>query len=137
MGGDFMINEVKISLRREIDRLTRAVSQKTVELKSLSEELKRCKGALGLLGNGARGGARTRQRKRAKAGKSALVDWNLVFGRLPKSFTLKEFTRRSEIKGKSPVYLRKIAANWVKQGRTKRIRLGEYQKVEQKKARTA
>jgi hypothetical protein len=132
-----MIKEVKASLRREIDRLTRTVSQKTIELKSLNEELRRCKGALGLLGNSAKGGARTQQRKRAKAGKPALVDWNSIFGRLPKSFTLKEFSRRSEIRGKSPVYLRKIAANWVKQGKTKRIRLGEYQKVEQKRARTA
>ena len=127
-----MANDVRASLRREIDRLQRAVSQKSTELTSLNEELKRCKGALELLGNGARGATMVR-RKRAKAGKSTLIDWNSVLGRLPTSFTLKEFTKRPESKGKSPVYLRHIVSRWAKQGKTKRVGLGKYQKVEQKK----
>jgi len=59
------------------------------------------------------------------------------FTRLPNSFTLKQFTSRSEAKGKSPAYLRHIAATWVKRGKTKRVGLGKYQKVEQKKLRAA
>jgi hypothetical protein len=55
----------------------------------------------------------------------------------PNSFTLKQFTSRSESKGKSPAYLRQIAATWVKRGKTKRVGLGKYQKVEQKKLRAA
>jgi hypothetical protein len=72
-----------------------------------------------------------------RPGKSTFVDWNAVFTRLPNSFTLKQFTSRSEAKGKSPAYLRHIAATWVKRGKTKRVRLGKYQKVEQKKLRAA
>ena len=128
-----MANDVRVSLRREIDRLQRAVAQKNTELTSLNEELKRCKGALELLGNGARGGATRPRRKRPASGKSALIDWNSVLGRLPNSFTLKEFTRRPESKGKSPVYLRHIVSRWAKRGKTKRVGLGKYQKVEQKK----
>lgn len=124
---------VRASLRKEIDRLRRAVSQKSTELKSLKEELKRCKGALELLG----GGATRARRKHAKAGKSTLVDWNAVLERLPNSFTLKEFTSRPESKGKSPVYLRQIVSKWAKRGKTKRVGLGEYQKVNQKKLRAA
>jgi hypothetical protein len=43
-----MANDVRASLRREIDRLQRAISQKNTDLKSLNDELKRCKGALEL-----------------------------------------------------------------------------------------
>jgi hypothetical protein len=106
-------------------------------LKSLSDELKRYKGALELLGNGARGATRARKKKRPRPGKSAFVDWNAVFARLPNSFTLKQFTSRSESKGKSPAYLRQIAATWVKKGKTKRVGLGKYQKIEPKKLRAA
>jgi hypothetical protein len=133
-----MANDVRTSLRREIDRLQRAVSQKSTELKSLNDELKRYKGALELLGNGARGAAmRARKKRRPRSEKSAFVDWNAIFTRLPNSFTLKQFISRSEAKGKSPAYLRRIAAMWVKRGKTKRVRLGKYQKVEQKKLRAA
>jgi hypothetical protein len=132
-----MANAVRTSLRREIDRLQRAVSQKSTELKSLNDELKRYKGALEVLGNGARGASTRARKKRSRSGKIAFIDWNAVFTRLPNSFTLKQFTSRSETKGKSPAYLRRIAATWVKRGKTKRVRLGKYQKVEQKKLRTA
>ena len=129
-----MLDDARTSLRREIERLERAVAQKNTELTSLNDALKRCKGALELLGDrhgGANGGT-----KHARSRKSN-VDWNSVLARLPSSFTLKEFTRRRESKGKSAVYLRRIAANWAKQGKTKRIGLGKYQKVQQKKARAA
>jgi hypothetical protein len=132
-----MGNDVRTSLRSEIDRLQRAVSQKSTELKSLNDELKRYKGALEVLGNGARGAATRVRKKRHSPGKSTFVDWNAVFTRLPNSFTLKQFTSRSETKGKSPAYLRRIAATWVKRGKTKRVRRGKYQKVEQKKLRAA
>jgi hypothetical protein len=132
-----MGNDVRTSLRRQIDRLQHAVSQKSTELKSLNDELKRYKGALEVLGNGARGAATRVRKKRHSPGKSTFVDWNALFTRLPNSFTLKQFTSRSETKGKSPAYLRRIAATWVKRGKTKRVRLGKYQKVEQKKLRTA
>ena len=132
-----MANDVRTSLRREIDRLRRAVSQKSTELKALNDELKRCKGALELLGNGARGAATRARKKRPRPGKTTFVDWNAVFTRLPNSFTLKQFTSRSEAKGKSPAYLRHIAATWVMRGKTKQVRLGKYQKVEQKKLRAA
>lgn len=73
-----MANDVRTSLRREIDRLQRVVSQKSTELKSLNDELKRCKGALDLLGNGARGAATRARKKRPRPGKSTFVDWNAV-----------------------------------------------------------
>lgn len=124
-----MAIDVRGSLRKEIDRLRRAVSQKNTELASLNHELTRCKRALELLG----GGATRERRKRARTGKSALVNWNSVLGRLPNSFTLKDVTKRPESKGKPPVYLRQIVARWTKRGKTKRVGLGKYQKVEQKK----
>jgi len=132
-----MAIDVRASLRMEIDRLRKAVSQKRIELTSLNEKLKRCKGALDLLRNGARGGAARTRRKHAKAGKSALVNWGSVLGQLPNSFTLKDITKRPESKGKSPVYLRQIVSMWAKRGKTKRVSLGKYQKVEQKKLRAA
>lgn len=132
-----MANDVRASLRKEIDRLRRAISQKSTELKSLNEELKRCKGALDLLRNGIGRGVTRARRKRAKAGKSALVNWDSVLGQLPNSFTSKDITKRPESKGKAPVYLRQIVSRWAKQGKTKRVGLGKYQKVKQTKLRAA
>ncbi|MBM2806457.1 MAG: hypothetical protein HW419_4350 [Deltaproteobacteria bacterium] len=126
-----MAVDVKASLRQEINRFRRAIAEKTSELASLNDGLRRHERALALLGNGA---ARARTQP-AKTRRSALVSWDAVLAQLPNSFTVKDITKRPESKGRLPVYLRKVAAKWAKRGKTKRVSPGKYQKVEQKKLR--
>ncbi len=124
-----MADDVNASLRQEINRLRRAIAEKTSELASLNDGLRRHERALALLGEGA-AGARPQP---AKTSKLALVSWDAVLAQLPNSFTVKDITKRPEAKGRLPVYLRKVAAKWAKRGKTKRVSPGKYQKVEQKK----
>ena len=126
-----MVIDVKVSLRQEINRFRRAIVEKSSELAALNDALRKHKRALELLGDGA-SRARTQQ---AQTRGRALVNWNSVLGQLPNSFTLKDIIKKPESKGKTPVYVRKIAARWAKRGKTKRISPGKYQKVEQKKLR--
>ena len=74
-----MVVDVKASLRMEINRLRRAIAEKTAELASLNDGLRRHERALELLGDGATR-ARTQQ---AKTRSSALVDWDSVLAQLP------------------------------------------------------
>lgn len=128
-----MAVDVRASLLKEMDGLRQAVSQKRTEVMSFNSELKRCQRALELLGGGT-----TRARRRpTKTKRRTPVNWGSVLGQLANSFTLKDITKRPEFKGKSPVYLRQIVSRWAKQGKTKRVALGKYQKVEQKKLRAA
>ena len=124
-----MADDVKDSLRQEINRLRRAIAEKTSELASLNDGLRRHVRALELLGDRA-SRAGTQQ---AKTRRPALVSWDAVLAQLPNSFTVKDITKRPEAKGRLPVYLRKVAAKWAKRGKTKRVSPGKYQKVEQKK----
>ena len=126
-----MAVDVKASLRQEINRLRRGIAEKTSELASLNDGLRRHERALALLGDEA-AGAGTQQ---AKSSRPALVSWDAVFTQLPNSFTVKDLIKRPESKGRLPVYLRKVAAKWAKRGKTKRVSPGKYQKVEQKKQR--
>lgn len=126
-----MAVDVKASLRMEINRFRRAIAEKTSELASLNDGLRRHERALELLGDGA-----TRARTQpSKTRRPALVNWDSVLAQLADSFTLKDIAKRPESKGKLPVYLRKIASRWAKRGKTKRVSPGKYQKVEQKKLR--
>ena len=116
-----MAVDVKASLRQEINRFRRAIAEKTSELASLNDGLRRHERALALLGNGA---ARARTQP-AKTRRSALVSWDAVLAQLPNSFTVKDITKRPESKGRLPVYLRKVAAKWAKRGKTKRVSPGK------------
>ena len=128
-----MAVDVRTSLREEINRFRRAIAEKTSELASLNDWLRRHERALELLGDG----TTDAQRRPAKTTKRTPVNWDFVFGQLANSFTLKDVTKRPESKDKSPVYLRQIVSRWAKRGKTKRVALGKYQKVEQKKLRVA
>jgi hypothetical protein len=128
-----MAINVRGSLRKEINRFRRAIAQKTSEMASLNGDLRRHERALELLENGT-----TRLRTKPANNRSrTAVNWSSVLGRLPNSFTLKDVNKRPESRGKSPVYLRQIVSKWAKGGKTKRVSLGKYQKIERKKLRSS
>jgi hypothetical protein len=119
-----MAVDVKASLRQEIDRLRRAIAEKTSELASLNDGLRRHERALALLGDRAVG-ARTHQ---VKTRRPALVSWDTVFKQLPNTFTVKDIIKRPESKGRLLEYLRRVAGKWATRGQTKGLAQGNIRK---------
>ena len=129
-----MSENLTTSVRREFDRLKKEIGQRTSQLASLKDDLRRHQKVYGLL-RGADRTARRPKRPRRRARRTAPVNWNSVLNQLPSRFTLSDIAKGNEAKGKAPVYLRQIAVRWAKQGKTKRVGRGRYQKVEPRKSR--
>ncbi len=120
-----MAVDLKVSVRSEINQLKKNITQKTSELTSLKNELRRHERVYQLLGGGR---ARTR-RTRARGKWAVSIDWNSVLGGLPATFTLDHIYRARAVKGKSRVYLRQVVVRWAKQRKIRRTGRGKYQKV--------
>ncbi|MFQ5918221.1 MAG: hypothetical protein ACE5I0_10475, partial [Candidatus Binatia bacterium] len=58
------------------------------------------------------------------------VNWDAVLRGLPSRFTIGDLAKAADARGKSLVYLRQIAVRWAKQGKTKRVGRGKYQKIQ-------
>ena len=131
-----MANSLIIFVRREIDRLKKEIDRKTSELASLNDELGRHQKVYGLLG-GANRRPRRPRRARGRARTTTLVNWNSVLQGPPSCFTIGDLAEAPDARKKSPVYLRQVVVRWAKQGKTKRVERGRYQKVQQGKSRAA
>jgi len=123
-----MFENLTTSVSREIDRLKKEIGQRTSQLASLKDDLRRHQKVYGLL-RGADRTARRPKRPRRRARRTSPVNWNSVLNQLPSRFTISDIAKRNEAKGKAPVYLRQIVVRWAKQGKTKRVARGKYQKV--------
>jgi len=128
-----MAQNLITSVRTEIDRFQKEIKRRTSELASLKDELTRHQRVYQLLGGKDRRARRPR-RGRRRVTKTAPVDWNSVLQKLPSPFVIGDLAKAADAKKKSPVYLRQIAVRWAKQGKTKRIARGNYQKVELRKS---
>jgi hypothetical protein len=131
-----MAENLVASVRREIDRLQKQINQRISQLASLEDELIRHQRVYRLLGGADRRPQRPR-RARGTERRSTPVNWNSVLQGLPSRFTVGDLAKRDEAKRKLPVDLRQIAVRWAKQGKTKRVERGKYQKVQQGKSRAA
>jgi len=116
-----MAVDLNVSVRREINQLKKNITQKTSELTSLKNELRRHERVYELLGGGS---ARTRRMRRGPR-----VDWNSVLRGLPATFTLNHIARKRALKSKPRVYLRQAVFRWAKQGKIKRIGQRRFRKV--------
>ncbi len=121
-----MAVDLKVSVRSEINQLKKNITQKTSELTSLKNELRRHEQVYKLLGGGR---ARTR-RTRARGKRAVTVDWNSVLKGLPATFTLDHIYRASAVKGKPQGYLRHVVGKWARQRQIKRTGRGRYRKVQ-------
>lgn len=131
-----MAENLTASVRREIDRLQKEINQRLSQLASLKDELEKYQRVYRFLGDGDRRARRPR-RARGRAKRTSPANWNSVLQGLPTGFTIGDLRKAADAKEKSPVYLRQIAVRWVKQGKTKRVGRGKYQKVEPRKSRAA
>ena len=117
-----MAADLKTSVRREINQLTKSIAKTTSELASMRDELQRHEKAYGLLVG--------RRPRRPRLRRPAAVDWNSVLKGLPATFTVGHIYRVSALKGKPQGYLRHVVVKWAKQRKIKRTGWGSYRKVQ-------
>ena len=124
------------SVRREIDRLKKEIGQRTSELAALKDGLIKHQRAYRLLAGGNTKPQRP-GRRRGKARRTTPVNWNSMLDLLPSRFTVGDLAKKAVARRKSPSYVRQVAVRWAKQGKTKRVGRGKYQKVQQGQSRAA
>ncbi len=117
-----MAVDLKISVRVEINQLKKNITQKTSELTSLKNELRRHEWIYKLLG----GGRDRTRRTRARGKRAVPVNWNSVLKGLPATFTLDHIYRARAVKEKPRGYLRHVVVKWARQGKIKRTGWGKY-----------
>ena len=124
------------SVKREIDRLKKEIGQRTSELAALKDELIKHQRAYRLLAGGDTRAQRP-GRRRGRARRATPANWDSVLDRLPGRFTIGDIAKAADAGRKSSVYVRQVAVRWAKQGKTRRIGRGKYQKVQQGKSHAA
>ncbi len=122
------------SVRREIGRLKKEIGQRTSELAALKDGLIKHQRAYRLLA-GRDTKAQRPVRRHGRAGRTTPVNWNSMLDQLPSRFTVGDLAKKAVARRKSPSYVRQVAVRWAKQGKTKRVGRGKYQKVQQGKPR--
>jgi len=124
------------SVKREIGRLTKEIGRRTSELAAVKDELIKHQRAYRLLAGGNTKPQRP-GRRRGRARRTTPVNWNAMLDQLPSRFTVGDLAKEAGARRKSSGYVRQVAVRWAKQGKTKRIGRGKYQKVKQGKSRAA
>ncbi len=124
------------SVKREIGRLTKEIGRRISELAAVKDELIKHQRAYRLLAGGNTKPQRP-GRRRGRARRTTPVNWNAMLDQLPSRFTVGDLAKEAGARRKSSGYVRQVAVRWAKQGKTKRIGRGKYQKVKQGKSRAA
>ena len=127
-----MATDLKVSVRRQIERLKKDLDAAMGRVAELREEIKRHEQIYGMLD-----GRKTAKRSRRapslvgplkRGPRGAMIDWNAVFATLPGEFTLDALSAHETASGKPRSYVRQVAVRWSKEGRIKRTGRGIYQK---------
>ena len=128
-----MATDLKVRVRRQIDRLRKELAGATGQVAALQEEIKRHELVYDML-DGRKAGKRSRRGpstvgslKRGPRG--AMIDWNAVLATLPDQFTLETISAHKTASEKTRAYLRQVVVRWSKEGRIKRTGRGMYQKT--------
>ena len=128
-----MATDLKVSVRRQIDRLRKELAAATGQVAALRDEIKRYELVHDML-DGRKAGRRSRQRgsevgalKRGPRG--AMIDWNAVLATLPDQFSLDTMVAHETAGEKSPAYHRQVVSRWFKEGRVRRTGRGMYEKT--------
>ena len=128
-----MARDLKVSVRRQIDRLRKELAVATGRVAALQDEIKRHELVYRMLDV-----PKTRKRPRwgpSTAGtlkrgpRRAMIDWNAVFTTLPDQFTLETMSAHKTASEKPRAYVRQVVVRWSKEGRIKRTGRGMYEKT--------
>ena len=128
-----MTVDLKVSVRREIDRLMREQAAATGRVAELQDEIKRHELVYDML-DGRKTGKRPQQGPSAvgslkRGPRGAMIDWTAVLATLPDQFTLDTMIAHKTASEKTRAYLRQVVVRWSKEGRIKRTSRGMYQKT--------
>ncbi len=130
-----MALDLKVSVKRQIDKLRKELAEATARLATLRDEIKRHELIYDMLDGksqtrrrGVRAGA-SRGGTQRRGPRGAMIDWNAVFDTLPGEFTLDTIGANKTAGEKPRAYLRQVVVRWSKEGRIKRTGRGMYQKT--------
>ncbi len=128
-----MATDLKVSVRREIERLRKDLAVATRRVAALRDEIKRHELVYDVL-DGRKTGKRSRQGRSGvgalkRGPRGAMVDWTAVFATLPDQFTLDSLVAHKTAGEKTRAYLRQTVARWSKEGRIRRTGRGMYEKT--------
>lgn len=115
---------LRIDIQREIQRIQSSINLKAAELRAMRADLEKYKKIAGMLENGRSSSKRVSRISRRKR----RTDWNLIFGRLEKSFTSSD-VRKAAGTGPKQADVHQALLRWVKDKRVKRISKGQYRKA--------
>ena len=128
-----MATDLKISVKRQIDRLRKELAVATGRVAELQEEIKRHELVRDMLDGRRTGKGSGRGRSGAGALKrgprGAMIDWTAVLATLPDRFTLDSLLTHETAGQKPRVYLRQVVSRWSKEGRIRRTGRGMYEKT--------
>lgn len=136
-----MALDLKVSIRREIDRLNRKLTADTAQLAALQDEIRMHEQIYDMLDGKSSPSSLSSPRKQVRKPRGGLgevqkrgpsgsmIDWKAVFASLPGEFTLDTMSANKTASEKSRSYLRQVVVRWSKEGRIKRTGRGVYQKV--------
>ncbi|MDE0102096.1 MAG: hypothetical protein OXN89_06935 [Bryobacterales bacterium] len=128
-----MATDLKVSVRRQIDRLRKELAVATGQVAALKDEIKRHELVYDMLD-----GRKTSKRSRCgrsgagalkRGPRGAMIDWTAVFATLPDQFTLESLVAHETAGEKARGYLRQMVARWSKEGRIRRTGRGMYEKT--------
>ena len=129
-----MAADLKVSVRREIDRLRKELDTATGRVAVLQDEIKRHELVHDML-DGRKTGKGSRQGRRSTAGalkrgpRGAMIDWTAVFATLPDQFALETMSAHETAGQRPRGYHRQVISRWSKQGRVRRTGRGMYEKT--------
>jgi hypothetical protein len=115
--------DVKAVVTESIAAIEKALSEKSVEVAQLKQELSVYENILKLL---AKKDGHHRNGKPRNLG--------MVLVSMPATFTSKDFAAAAAFSGTSSVYLRQMLTRWTKQGTLKRLERGKYHKTKKASA---
>ena len=126
-----MVLDLRVSVKRQLDRLRKDLAVATERVGALRDEIRRHEQIYGMLeGNAGKGRRAGRPRGGQKRGpQGSMIDWNGIFETLPAEFTLDTLGANKTAREKPRAYLRQVVVRWSKEGRIERTGRGKYQKV--------
>ena len=128
-----MATDLKVSVKKQIDRLEKELAVATGRIAALRDEIKKHELIYDMLE-----GQRTVKRSRRgrppveplkRGPRGAMIDWNAVLATLPDQFTLDTMSAHKAVNEKSRAYLRQVVVRWSKEGSIERTARGTYRKT--------
>ena len=128
-----MAEDLRVGVRREIERLRKDLAAAAGKVAALQEEIKRHETVQGML-DGRETGKRSRQDRHGAGASSrgprgARIDWTAVFATLPEEFTLDSLLAHETAGRKNRAYLGQVVVRWSRDGRIRRTGRGVYEKT--------